>query len=89
VRQVSSSVTCLTNSNRTTSATFGERCEEGNLQLVCNLEDGFALGFCGPNNICRPICASDDECTAPGETCRLFTFEPGGLGYCGPEPVDE
>lgn len=66
---------------------LGEPCPTTNYQVVCNVVDGFAEGYCGPDNICRPVCQDDAECTVAGETCRKFVFE-GALGYCGPEPID-
>ena len=66
---------------------LGAECPQNGLQIFCNIVAGFAEGFCGPNNVCRPICESDDDCTVDGETCRVFSGA-SPLGYCGPEPVD-
>lgn len=47
----------------------------------------FAMGYCGPENICRPLCEKAVECKSTDEMCRHFVGEMG-LGYCGPEPGD-
>lgn len=79
--------TCLDSAERLVEATVGQPCGSSNYQQFCQVEDGFAMGYCGPNGVCRAVCGSDQECTEPGHTCRLFLLE-GGLGYCGPEPQD-
>ncbi|MEZ4461520.1 MAG: hypothetical protein R3E66_17730 [bacterium] len=66
---------------------LGEACPNNGLQVLCNVVNGFAQGYCGPNNICRPVCDEQADCTAAGETCRFFTVDET-LGYCGPEPTD-
>lgn len=66
---------------------LGGDCSGGGLQKVCAVDAGFPTGFCGPDNLCRPVCEDDGECTEDGETCRKFTGD-GALGYCGPEPTD-
>ncbi len=66
---------------------LGEDCPVNGYQIVCDVVDGFARGFCGPNNVCRSICESDDDCEDEAHTCRKF-WKPEGLGYCGPEPMD-
>ena len=81
--------TCLESDNRISDVVFGEMCNTVALQQVCNVVDGFALGYCGPRDVCRPICDSDDACTVEGETCQRFFFEPESLGYCGPDVMGE
>ena len=56
-------------------------------EWTCPLVDGFAQGYCGPNNICRSVCDEQADCTVAGETCRFFSIDET-LGYCGPEPTD-
>lgn len=67
---------------------IGEACPVSNLQIYCNVNDGFAEGYCGPANTCRSICERDEDCTEPDHTCRIFSGTGEGLGYCGPEPTD-
>lgn len=79
---------CLTDARRfAPTVGIGEDCPPNGLQLLCNVVGGFAEGYCDPNNVCRPICMTDDECPEPDQTCRHFRI-PGTLGYCGPEPTD-
>ena len=66
---------------------IGAMCPQNNFQVVCEVVGGFAMGYCGPENICRSLCESDTECKTAGDTCRYFTGDKG-LGYCGPEPGD-
>ena len=80
--------TCWEPGDRIAEARVGEPCDAGlAVQQVCDVQDGFAQGYCGPENQCRPLCTSDEDCPTAGETCRTFAFD-GDLGYCGPEPVD-
>ncbi len=79
--------TCHTSDARLDTARVGEDCGPGPYQKYCELQDGFALGYCDPANVCRATCIDDGECTEVGHTCRRFGSE-DGLGYCGPEPVD-
>ncbi len=79
---------CISDPMRVIADTmFGEACPQNGLQILCNVVDGFAQGYCSPNNVCSPVCTENSECTVAGETCRTFRFD-GGLGYCGPEPTD-
>ena len=73
---------CFTQESRIDAATHGEPCGGGPLQKVCHVVDGFAEGFCDENQICQPLCTSDEECVGDGEECRRFYFE-GELGFCG------
>ncbi|WP_230467509.1 hypothetical protein [Lujinxingia vulgaris] len=65
---------------------IGEDCpSDSGLQLVCAVEAGFARGYCDYDNVCRPVCADDSECTVERETCIKFA-DPAGLGFCGVDP---
>ncbi len=79
---------CTDSLQRLDPSMIGEPCGANNYQRFCNNVDGFSQGYCGPANICRSICDSQEDCTEPGDTCRFFLFEGEGLGYCGPEPED-
>ncbi|MEM9865336.1 MAG: hypothetical protein AAF938_27270 [Myxococcota bacterium] len=59
------------------------------LQLYCNIVDGSAQGYCDDTsgNVCRRLCESPSDCEGVEGDCRTFAFS-GGLGYCGPEPID-
>jgi hypothetical protein len=70
------------------SVQIGESCPQTGYQVVCNEQNGYANGYCDPNNVCRKLCTSDTECTAPDHTCRIFEPPTGTLGYCGPVPTD-
>lgn len=78
---------CVTDPERLDDAMIGEPCLSNIFQRYCHIENGFSMGYCDPNDVCRALCTSDAECTEPGHTCRTF-FGPEGLGYCGPEPTD-
>ena len=79
--------TCEPPSDILDSAMFEQPCQSGGLQKVCNVVDGFALGYCDFGDVCRPVCEADDDCTAP-HTCRRFLGDEG-LGFCGgPPPAD-
>jgi hypothetical protein len=80
--------TCFEDPARLDEAAVGEDCGVGFLQKACAVAGGFATGFCDESNRCRPICSSDAECTADGESCRRFSGGDEGLGYCGGPPVD-
>ncbi len=78
---------CIDSDNRLDEATIGQPCRVSNFQKFCNVDNGFALGYCGPNDVCRSVCDDDAQCTEPDHTCRRFVGLEG-LGYCGPEPED-
>lgn len=79
---------CITDALRVAPAVqVGEDCPDTAFQIVCDVSNGFAQGYCGPNGVCRSVCTDDAECTEDGHTCRAFTVE-DPLGYCGPVPVD-
>ncbi|MFT6629834.1 MAG: hypothetical protein ACJA1R_003117 [Flavobacteriales bacterium] len=79
---------CVSDEERVSDVAIGDFCTVSDLQQFCAIDDGFSTGYCGPANVCRPVCASNDACNEAGETCRFFRFEGEGLGYCGPEPGD-
>lgn len=66
---------------------IGEDCPSTGYQMVCNVNGGFAEGYCDPNDVCRALCNSNEECTEQGHTCQPFLFGES-FGYCGPEPTD-
>jgi hypothetical protein len=79
---------CLSDNTRVLSGIeVGESCPITGLQSVCDVNEGFAEGYCGPNNVCRSVCESDADCTDADHTCRKFAQD-DGLGYCGPVPTD-
>lgn len=80
---------CVESPARFADVAIGQDCPSGGLfQLFCGLEQGFATGWCDFEDVCRPVCKEDSECTDPDHTCRFFLNE-DGLGYCGPEPPED
>jgi hypothetical protein len=75
--------TCFTDEERLSDVQLGEDCGLGFLQRMCNLEEGFAQGFCDWNNVCQPLCDEPSDCTVDGEQCWHFVGGEG-LGWCGP-----
>lgn len=75
--------TCVLEDDVLDTARLGEPCTPNGFQKFCEIVDRFALGYCDYEDLCRPVCASDAECTTHGESCQRF-FGEDGLGYCGP-----
>ena len=75
--------TCVTETDVLDTAGLGEPCTPNGFQKFCENTGGFALGYCDYEDVCRPVCASDAECTTHGESCQRF-FGASGLGFCGP-----
>lgn len=79
---------CITQPERLApDVRIGEACPQSFYALACNVVDGFAEGYCGPNGICRGLCETNADCQEPGHTCRPVSWDQT-LGYCGPEPSD-
>ena len=72
-------------------ATVGQPCQSGgNLQGLCAIDAGFALGYCDAWGMCRAICAQDSECVEADHRCQhFFLNSPDSLGYCGPPPPED
>lgn len=62
---------------------IGEDCPSTGYQVMCNVQNGAAQGYCGPTNKCRSLCTSDADCTDPEHVCLIFEPPNGTLGYCG------
>ena len=77
--------TCIDDPDRLDSAAVGGACMPSGLQRFCGIADGYAMGFCDEESVCRPICETDDDCTVSGESCRQFVIG-RSLGFCGPPP---
>ncbi len=72
-------------------AQIGETCAAGERIYPCGVDgEGFAMGLCDVDSdwLCRPACATDDDCTAP-ETCNVLYFYPAtetAKGFCQEPP---
>ncbi|QDG51990.1 hypothetical protein FIV42_14955 [Persicimonas caeni] len=71
----------------------GESCPDTPFQKLCNVVDGFAEGYCGCNDVCRPLCATDADCDS-GQICIIpdTTVPEPHVGFCDipscPDPDD-
>lgn len=80
--------TCWVEEDRIARVPPGESCGSMGIQKVCHVIDGIARGFCGYDDVCRPLCGSGESaCSVEGESCMTFRFE-GDLGFCSGPIVD-
>lgn len=80
--------TCWVEEDRLARVMLGETCAGSGIQKVCHIVDGIARGFCGYDDVCRPLCGEGESaCTVEGESCMTFLFE-GDLGFCSGPVVD-
>lgn len=80
--------TCWVEDDRIARVPPGEPCGSAGIQKVCHVVDGVARGFCGYDDVCRPLCGEGElACTVEGESCMTFFLE-GDLGFCSGPFVD-